>query len=293
MIVPRVSVVMPVWNAAPYLRTALKSLSGQSFADYELIIIDDDSTDGTAAIVHDMAKSDPRVRVIRNQSRVGMGHVFNQGLFAAVGHYVARMDGDDVAHPERLARQVAFLDAHPGVVVVGAQLELIDASGKLVGSRSYPVSDASLRRAMVRVSPFAHPVTMFRREVAVHLGGYDARYAPAEDLHLWVRLSSRGQMANLPDVLLRYRLHDRSVTARQGMRMQWQSLRVRLLARRQFGMRFSLVDVVLAFAQLWASPLPYRLRMALFDRYRQGLDEVAPPSDLPPLGGWPAGGLGA
>jgi hypothetical protein len=185
------------------------------------------------------------------------------------------MDGDDVAHHERLARQVAFLDAHPSVVVVGAQLEIIDAQGRVVAERSYPTDDESLRQMMKHVSPFAHPVTMFRRRVAIRVGGYDARYAPAEDLHLWVRLSSCGQLANLPSVLLRYRVHGGSVTATQGMQMQWQSLRVRLLAWRKFGLPMKPVDLLLAFAQLGVAPLPYHLRMALYRRFRKEAVQVA------------------
>ncbi len=286
MMNPRVSVVLPVLNAATYLRAALRSLSEQSFSDYELVVIDDGSTDQSGAIIDAAAQLDPRVRVIRNKMSIGMGHVFNLGLFAAKGEYVARMDGDDVAHPERLARQVAFLDAHPEVVVVGAQVELIDVSGSVVGTRSYLVDDGPLRRAMARVSPFAHPVTMFRRELAVHLGGYDVRYAPAEDLHLWVRLAKCGLMANLPDVLLRYRVHDGSVTARQGLRMQWQSLRVRLLAARRHGLQMNRVDAFLAVAQLGAAPLPYRLRMALFEWYRRSSQGVARLPTLPTSAGW-------
>jgi len=271
---PRVSVVMPVWNASKYLTAAMHSIAGQSFSDYELIIVNDGSTDETETIIAEFARLDSRIILVQNKSRLGMGHVFNQGIFAARGEYIARMDGDDISHRDRFMRQVSYLDAHPKVVVVGGQIELIDSRGVVTGARAYPIYDHELRRAMARVSPFAHPVTMFRREVAINLRGYDVRYAPAEDLHFWVRFASLGLLANLPETLLRYRVHGGSVTAKHGMRMQWQSLRVRLLAWRRYGLPMTPADMALAVVQLGAAPLPFRVRVALFDRYRESLSAV-------------------
>lgn len=266
---PRVSIVLPVWNGARYLEGTLSSLRSQTMGDYELIIIDDGSDDGTSAILSKGAQVDHRIKLITNRRRSGMGFVFNQGIGLATADYVARMDGDDIAHPERLARQLDFLEANSGVVIVGSQIQLIDSLGALLGIRRYPLSDIDLRRAMARYSPFAHPATMYRRRAVLDLGGYDSRWAPAEDLDLWIRLSRVGELANLPDTLLSYRLHGESVTSRQGLRMQAQSARVRINGVKRHGLRMSFFDVVLATAQLFAAPLPYSKRMELFAFYRR------------------------
>jgi len=261
--------VLPVWNGAQFLGDALASLRNQSLGDFEVIIIDDGSDDGTPEIVRNEVSADHRINLITNNRRSGMGHVFNQGIGAARGEYIARMDADDIAHPDRIARQVDFLDIHRDVGVVGSQILLIDACGASLGIRRYPVGDDDLRRAMSRYSPFAHPATMYRRSLVADLGGYHSQWAPAEDLDLWIRLSRLGQLANHPDTLLSYRLHGSSVTSRQGLRMQIQSTRVRINGVRHHGLRMSFLDVFLAVAQLCAAPLPYTQRMKLFALYRR------------------------
>jgi len=266
---PRVSVVLPVWNGAQFLGDALASLRTQSLGDFEVIVIDDGSDDVTPEIIRNEASGDHRISLITNIRRSGMGHVFNQGIRAAKGEYIARMDADDIAHPDRFARQVDFLDSNRDVGVVGSQILLIDACGASLGIRRYPVGDNDLRRAMARYSPFAHPATMYRRRLVTDLGGYDSRWAPAEDLDLWIRMSRLGELANHPDTLLSYRLHGGSVTSRQGVRMQFQSTRVRINGVRHHGLRMSFLDLFLALAQLCVTPLPYPQRMELFTLYRR------------------------
>ena len=265
---PRVSIVLPVWNGALFLEEALTSLRSQSLGGFELIIIDDGSDDGTPEIIRRVASVDNRIKLITNKRQSGMGRVFNQGIRAATGEYIARMDADDIAHPERLARQVEFLDTNRDVGVVGSQILLIDARGASLGTRRYPVGNDALRRAMARYSPFAHPATMYRRRLVTDLGGYDSRWAPAEDLDLWIRMSRLGELANHSDALLSYRLHGGSVTSRQGVRMQLQSTRVRMNGVKHHGLRMSFLDLFLAVAQLCVTPLPYTQRMELFTFYR-------------------------
>lgn len=266
---PRVSIVLPVWNGARFLEDTLSSLRIQSSGDYELIIIDDGSDDATPQILRRAAQADRRVNLITNSRRSGMGYVFNQGIGAATGEYIARMDADDIAHPERLARQVDFLDTNRDVVVVGSQVQLIDVRGEPLGIRRYPLGNDALRRAMARYSPFAHPATMYRRRIVADLGGYEPRWAPAEDLDLWIRLARRGDLANHPDALLSYRVHGDSVSSRQGLRMQIQSTRVRINGVKYHGFFMNYLDMFLSVAQLCAVPLPYAYRMRLFAFYRR------------------------
>jgi len=264
----RVSIVLPVRNGEKHLLAALNSIQNQTLQIFEIIIINDGSTDNTAEIVRQASVHDHRIIIINNSSRIGMGYVFNQGIHVAQGEYVARMDADDIAHPDRLAKQVDFLDANRDVIVVGSQLTLINEVGNLIGTRSYPLCDHDLRRVMARFSPFAHPATMFRRALVVGLGGYDPRWAPAEDLDLWIRMSKYGKLANLPEALLSYRIHGESVTARDSYKMHLMSARVRINGVRNHALLMSKFDIFLNIVQLAIAPLPFRWRIALFGLYR-------------------------
>lgn len=267
--IPLVSAVMAVHNEERHISSAIESILSQDFADFELVIVDDASTDGTPTILRDVASQDHRVNVVMNTTNQGMGRSFNRGVSVSRGRYIARMDGDDVALSGRFAGQVAALESDPGFAVVGGQLELIDEHGTWVGNRQYPLTDDALKRNILRFSPFAHPATMIRRAAIEEAGGYDQRYTPAEDLDLWCRLGRRWKFANLSDYVLRYRLHNRSMTARHSRRMQWQTLAVRWRAVTHYGYRPSAPDVVYSLAQLAALPIPYRHKMRLFEGYRK------------------------
>lgn len=269
----RVSIVLPVRNGEKHLLAALNSIQNQTFQLYELIIINDGSIDNTAEIIRQTSVNDHRITIINNSCSMGMGYVFNQGIHVSQGEYVARMDADDIAHPDRLAKQVDFLDANRDVVVVGSQLTLINEMGNLIGTRSYPLCDHDLRRVMARFSPFAHPATMFRRTLVAGLGGYDPRWAPAEDLDLWIRMSKHGKLANLPDALLSYRIHGESVTARDGYKMHLLSARVRINGVRYHDLVMSKFDIFLSIVQLAIAPLPFRWRMVFFGLYRHVIIE--------------------
>lgn len=210
--VPLVSVVLPVFNAEPYVRDALHSVLGQTLADFEVIAIDDGSTDASGRILAALAGMDARVRHVSRGNR-GLTHTLNEGLEAARAPYVAIMNADDVALPDRLRLQAAFLDAHPRVAAVGGQVTLMLADGTPGPATSLPCDPAAVRRFLDTMSPFAHPAVMLRRQDVLAVGGYRAQIEPAEDYDLWLRLAERFDLANLPNVLLRYRLHAGQATA--------------------------------------------------------------------------------
>jgi hypothetical protein len=211
--VPVVTVVLPVFNAEPYLDEALASILGQSLADFELIAINDGSTDGSGRILTEHAARDARIHVVSLENR-GLSRSLNEGLKAARANYVAIMNADDVALPDRLSKQAAFLDAHPSVAAVGGQVRLMLADGKVGPATRLPQPPAAIRSFLNQTSPFAHPAVMLRRQAALAAGGYRPQIQPAEDLDLWLRLAERYDLANLPDVVLHYRLHAGQATAR-------------------------------------------------------------------------------
>jgi len=201
---PRVSVLLPVWNGEAFLEQAMESILRQTLSSFELILIDDGSTDRTAAIAEEFAFRDTRVRVLRRPHE-GFSATLNAGIEAARGEYVARMDADDLSLPDRLRKQVAYLDIHPACVAVGAWIEVVDEAGRHIGLKTFVTTHDEISAVLLcGISPMAHPTVLFRRDVVRAAGGYDARRYPSEDLDLWFRLGERGELANLGEVLLQH-----------------------------------------------------------------------------------------
>jgi glycosyltransferase involved in cell wall biosynthesis len=200
-----VTVLMSVHDDLRYLPQAVDSILRQSFEDFEFLIFDDASTDGSADYL--AALTDPRVRIVRNEINLGLTRSLNRGLDLARGQYVARMDADDVAMPQRLDRQVEFLDAHPDVGIVGSSRVLIDEAGGFVANAPAAESDVQIRWKCLLGNPFAHPAVMIRRDVLErHALRYDESYRTAQDYELWTRLLAVTKGHNLAEPLLRYRL---------------------------------------------------------------------------------------
>lgn len=208
----RVSVVMSVYNGARYLREAVDSILSQTFGDFEFIILNDGSTDGSAEIIGSYC--DIRIRYVENSQNMGLTRSLNQGLLMAQGEYVARMDADDISLPKRFERQVAFLDAHPKVGVLGTAARLIDGSGVKGEIIRFSPEHGFLRWLMCFVTnPIIHPSVMVRRQCIERVGGYDENMATSQDYELWCRLSGATRLANLTDVLLLLRKHEENISS--------------------------------------------------------------------------------
>jgi len=239
---PRVSVVLPARNAARHLDEALDSILGQSLADLELVAVDDGSTDDTATILAARRALDPRVRVVAGAGR-GVARALAAGLDAARAELVAIMNADDVALPDRLARQAAYLDAHPRVAAVGSQTRLLLDDGAGGAPRpgrtsDLPTDPAAARAMLPRAAPLAHPASMFRRAAALAAGSYRPAFAAAaEDYDLWLRLAERHDLANLPEVLLLYRIHPRQATSHEHVAVATATLVAQASARARAGGR--------------------------------------------------------
>ncbi|HEX3178551.1 MAG TPA: glycosyltransferase [Methylomirabilota bacterium] len=218
MSAPSVSVLMAVYNGEPWLGEALGSVLEQSLKDLELIVVDDGSTDGTAERL--AAIRDPRLSVLK-QSRGGQTAALNRALRAARAPLVARIDADDVALPERLARQAAFLSAHHEVGLLGTAAREIAPSGGVVETLTPPCEDRDIRRALMRANPFIHSSVMFRRSTIDRVGLYDESFAVAQDYELWLRMSRVTRLANLPEPLVLRRLAPgRLSSARDSTRLR-------------------------------------------------------------------------
>lgn len=210
-----VSVVMAVHNGEPYLAEAVDSILTQTFADLEFVIVDDASTDGTWQALERYATRDRRVVLLRNEVNIGQTASLNRALDAARGTYCARMDADDASLPRRLEAQVAFLDRHPEVGILGTACRFIDAAGRSLGLFYQPETDLQIRWSAMLQNPFIHPTTMSRSDaVREHGFRYDVNFL-AQDYELWSRMLRQTQAANLQAPLLKYRVHEGSVTHTQ------------------------------------------------------------------------------
>jgi len=209
---PLVSVVLAVHDGEAYLAAAIESVLGQTYSNLELIVVDDGSRDASAALA--ASYTDRRVRVVRNERNLGLVASLNRGIELAGGEFIARMDADDVAAPQRLELQVRRMTGDPGLAVLGTDITYADATGNVVGRpRSLPSGPALVRWRLLRGTCLYHPTVMVRRAA---LGGerYSARHIHAEDYDLWLRLSRHHRLDNLPQSLLLHRRHGQSVSAR-------------------------------------------------------------------------------
>lgn len=197
---------MTVSNGMPYLREAIESVLGQTFTDFEFLIVDDASTDGSGECV--ASYRDPRIRLLHNERNLGQTRSLNRGLEFARGGYVARLDADDVCLTTRLERQVGVLCARPDIAVLGTWMYDIDAGGARTAlvSRRWDDAGTYLAWLLLEICPLWHPTVMFRRDLVLEVGGYDESFRIAQDYDLWIRLALRrywGAVVSEPLVLCR------------------------------------------------------------------------------------------
>ena len=254
---------MSVYNGEPWVAEAVESVLAQTFADFEFVVVNDGSTDRTGAVLDRWG--DPRLKVV-HQSRVGLTSSLNRALHLATAPLVARMDADDVALPERFARQLAYLDVHPDVGLLGTGWHEISPSGEILRTVVPPVSDDAIRRALIRSNPFIHTSVTMRREVILAAGCYDESFAVAQDYDLWFRMSQITRMANLPEPLVLRRITPGRVsTARDTSRLRAEvAVKLRALRSGAYPFWCSVFLVKPLCALVFPVVLRQALRRALF-----------------------------
>jgi len=206
-----VTVLMGVFNGLPRLESAIRSIQAQTCRDFEFLIVDDGSTDGSRELIRQAAESDPRIRLVVNHTNQGLGAVLNRGVAEAPGEFIARMDADDFSLPQRLETQLRFFRAHPETDVVGSYALDIDARGHVVRERRVPVTHERIVE-LVWSNPFIHATVMFRRDAILRVGSYSARLRRRQDYDLWFRCVGAGlKFANIPVPLVHYHFSDETL----------------------------------------------------------------------------------
>ncbi|HYG22145.1 MAG TPA: glycosyltransferase [Verrucomicrobiae bacterium] len=213
---PRVSVIMSVHNGQKYLRSAVRSILDQTFADFEFLIVNDGSVDGSARLLSKLARADRRVIVIDTPNQ-GLTKSLNLAIRRARGKFIARMDADDISLPQRFEIQLRAFDQNPELVIVGSEVLLVDSRGWPIGKRGVAFQHEDIDRRLLNGDGGAmtHPVVMMRTQAVRDVGGYDERFTTTQDLDLFLRLAEIGKAVNLPEILLLWRQHPESINHRK------------------------------------------------------------------------------
>jgi hypothetical protein len=210
---------MAVYNGEPHVKEAIESILTQTFTDFEFVIVNDGSTDRTRELISSFR--DPRIHVIENAQNQGLTKSLNRGFTVTQGDYVARQDADDISEPERLAKQVDYMERHQEVALLGCWYRKIDEFGHIVGERQLPCDTDLLRWCLLFYCPFVHSAIMLRKSlVAEQIGLYDESFIYSQDYDLWCRIARRFPVGNLDEYLVRYRITSASMTSTYGAKVR-------------------------------------------------------------------------
>jgi glycosyltransferase involved in cell wall biosynthesis len=234
---PRISVLMPVYNAERYVARAIESILAQTLGDFEFLIVDDGSKDGSRAIVERYAATDSRIKLV-SRPNTGIVAALNEMIERSTGELLARMDADDVARPDRFERQVAYLDAHPECVMVGSRVRIIDPDGHPLTILNEALTHEQLDSGMLADAGqlIYHPSVVIRKRAIDQVGVYRDDFLHCEDLDLFLRLAETGRIVNLPEPLLDYREHMAKVGHERAVQQRQNSRRAVLEAHRRRGL---------------------------------------------------------
>lgn len=265
----KVSVLMPVYNGGKFLAQAIESIGFQSFTDWELIIVDDGSTDNTCEIA--ARYRDSRIYYLKNETNLGLIKTLNKGIGYCSGEYIARMDADDISEINRLQHQVEFMDAHPDYIMCGTGATVISSGKVKSGKIKNLTRNAYLQMNLLFSSPFVHPSMIIRRDVLLE-NRYDETFLHAEDYELWCRLATKGKIANLNRVLLQYRWHDTNVSVLNASVQDEQKDRI---IKRQL----ALLDIEPTEEDLWCHKITFQL-------YKLGKKQTIAVDKMNKVSGW-------
>lgn len=267
---PLVSVVMPVYNAQRYLKTAINSIKSQSYINWELIIVDDKSTDESLTLAKKIATKNPQIKVFQNKKHSGVATTANFALTKVKGNLVARMDADDIAHPDRLHKQVKYLSKHLDTVAVGSQCYLINQSGKRIGKKTFPTKINDIKKMMFYFYPLQQPTVMVNKKLLPkNFIWYQPGLEAAEEHELLFKFLQFGQVVNLPNFLLSYRIHDQNVTKKQPKKDFYLILKTRIRGIFEYHYLPSVGAIITNLAQLIIiSLIPEKMIYPLYSKIR-------------------------
>jgi glycosyltransferase involved in cell wall biosynthesis len=265
-----ISVLLPVYNGEKFLSESIESILNQTLKNFELVIIDDASSDKTWEIIKRYRKLDRRIVALRNERNLRISASLNKGLDVAKGKYILRMDADDWSYPRRLEKQYRFMEKHTEIGVSGGSIEVCDEKLKVINKRNYPISDKAVRKVIFRYSPFAHPATIWRKEIMKSAGGYNPNIPLSQDYDLYFRVGKISKFGNLNDVLIKLRTHDDSSSIVRGKFQEQYTIYSRIKAFLEYQYDMSFADKLYTFLQMISMVIiPARVKFWIFNLLRR------------------------
>lgn len=260
---PKISVIMPVHNGLPFLKEAVESILNQRFKDFEFIIVEDASTDRSFEYLKSIR--DRRVKILKNPKNMGVAKSLNRALKASRGHYIARMDADDINLPQRLQAQLEFMTNHPEVDICGSWVNIIDKNGQLIGNKKPVTGYQQIKKALSWYSPVIHPTFFAKRKFYEDIGGYDQNFDMAEDYELLVRAKDRFEIVNIPKILLNLRIWESRRSGKSMHEIDKKDLNVKLNALKKgyFGPLY-VFTIVRKIIMTYLIPWEIKLKVANF-----------------------------
>jgi glycosyltransferase involved in cell wall biosynthesis len=233
---PKISVIMPTFNRACYIAEAIKSVQDQILDDWELIVVDDGSTDGTESIVRGFVEKDSRISYFKNEKNIGIAKTRNRGVTLAKADYVAMLDSDDRwASPDKLIKQLSFLEQNKELGIVGTNASFMDENGKVTGKHTnFPTDNAGIRQTELYRNILMQSGLLIKKEAIEKAGGYDSKFTICDDHDLWLKIGKNWQFMILPSVDLSYRIHKSGITKAKHFKTACEEMKILFKFRKEY-----------------------------------------------------------
>jgi len=250
---PLVSILIPTYNSVDFVEDTVRSIMNQTYTNIEIVIVDDASTDGTMKILEKLSKEDKRIKLLQNKKNLGITDNMNNGIHKCNGKYIAILDGDDWAYPYRIEEQVKLMEKDEEVVLCAGYMDICDENLNVKTTRTYPLKDKEIRRAMVKYDPISHPSSMWRKDALLKTDLYSKNFPICRDYDLIVRISKFGKYENVPKSLIKYRVRKDSETGKKIRQTQLYSFYIQMKAVFEYGFKFTFTDGVFLILRLIAT----------------------------------------
>lgn len=241
---PLVSVLMTAYNAEKYVGLAIESILEQRYENFEFIIVEDCSADDTWEIIQQYARRDTRIITIKNRENIKAGDSSNKGLKLCKGKYIVRMDADDWSYPDRIQKQVEYMEKHPEIVASGGSMVVCNENLEPIGVRYYKNTDSKIREEMLRLNPIPHPASIWRKDILLQTSLYNSKFSPSEDYALTTEISTHGKLGNITDLLVKFRVHSKSISNSRMVLQQRITLHISGIAIREYGYKATIKDII-------------------------------------------------
>jgi glycosyltransferase involved in cell wall biosynthesis len=263
---PKISVVMASHNGERFIKESIDSVLGQTYADFEFLIVDDGSTDLTAVILNEYKARDERIKIITNAQCLGLTKSLNIAIKQAKGEFVARMDDDDISLKNRFEKQIDFIQKNPEIILLGGFADLINDKGEIIGEKKLAVSSQEIKKRLLFNNQLIHSLWFARKNILIKEGLYNEKFKKAQDYEFILRLASKYKIANLPETLLKYRVLKTSLSLQNNVQKKF-AIKARWLAMTKYGYPKAqgLLQIILRIVCLY---IPKKINIS---RYRQFL----------------------